>query len=85
MPLRIRQSFTILAPGSSLRRRVAYSLLVVRLILVLVIFLADCGSHRQCRRTRENSVGTSVGRDVEAQLPRRSLESYPVTEVRPSV
>jgi CHASE3 domain sensor protein len=40
MPLRIRQSFQILAPGSSLRRRVAYSLLVVRLILVPVIFLA---------------------------------------------
>lgn len=40
MPLRIRQSFKILAPGSSLRRRVAYSLLVVRLILVPVIFLA---------------------------------------------
>jgi CHASE3 domain sensor protein len=36
----IRQSFKILAPGSSLRRRVAYSLLVVRLILVPVIFLA---------------------------------------------
>ena len=40
MPHRIRQSFKILAPGSSLRRRVAYSLLVVRLILVPVIFLA---------------------------------------------
>jgi hypothetical protein len=32
--------FKILAPGSSLRRRVAYSLLVVRLILIPVIFLA---------------------------------------------
>ena len=40
MPLGIRQSFKILAPGSSLRRRVAYSLIVVRLILVPVIFLA---------------------------------------------
>ena len=40
MPLRIRQSFKILAPGGSLRRRVAYSLAVVRLILVPVIFLA---------------------------------------------
>jgi CHASE3 domain sensor protein len=36
----IRQSFKILAPGGSLQRRVAYSLLVVRLILAPVIFLA---------------------------------------------
>jgi methyl-accepting chemotaxis protein len=40
MTLGIRQSFRILEPGSSLRRRVAYSLAVVRLILVPVIFLA---------------------------------------------
>ena len=40
MALGIRQSFKILAPGSSLRRRVAYSLLVVRLVLAPVIFLA---------------------------------------------
>lgn len=40
MKLGIRRSFKILAPGSSLRRRVAYSLAIVRLILVPVIFLA---------------------------------------------
>lgn len=40
MALGLRKSFRILAPGSSLRRRVAYSLAVVRLILVPVIFLA---------------------------------------------
>jgi methyl-accepting chemotaxis protein len=40
MALGIRQSFKILAPGGSLQRRVAYSLLVVRLILAPVIFLA---------------------------------------------
>jgi CHASE3 domain sensor protein len=40
MRLGIRKSFKILAPGSSLRRRVGYSLAVVRLILVPVIFLA---------------------------------------------
>ena len=40
MALGIRQSFKILAPGGSLRHRVAYSLLVVRLILAPVIFLA---------------------------------------------
>jgi CHASE3 domain sensor protein len=40
MTLGIRKSFKILAPGNSLRRRVAYSLAVVRLILVPVIFLA---------------------------------------------
>jgi CHASE3 domain sensor protein len=37
---RIRQSFRVLAPGSSLRKRVAYSLAIVRLILVPVIVLA---------------------------------------------
>ena len=40
MPSRIRRSFRVLAPGSSLRRRIAYSLAVVRLILVPVIVLA---------------------------------------------
>jgi CHASE3 domain sensor protein len=40
MTWRIRKSFKIFAPGSSLRKRVAYSLAVVRLILVPVIFLA---------------------------------------------
>ena len=40
MESRIRRSFRVLAPGSSLRRRVAYSLAVVRLILVPVIVLA---------------------------------------------
>jgi CHASE3 domain sensor protein len=40
MPSRIRRSFRVLAPGSSLRKRVAYSLAVVRLILVPVIVLA---------------------------------------------
>jgi CHASE3 domain sensor protein len=38
--LRLRKSFKIFAPGSSLRRRVAYSLAIVRLVLVPVIFLA---------------------------------------------
>lgn len=40
MDSRIRRVFRILAPGSSLRRRVAYSLAVVRVILVPVIVLA---------------------------------------------
>ena len=40
MKFRLRKSFQILAPGSSLRRRVAYSLAIARLILVPVIFLA---------------------------------------------
>jgi CHASE3 domain sensor protein len=38
--LGLRKSFNIFAPGSSLRRRVAYSLAIVRLILVPVIFLS---------------------------------------------
>ncbi len=40
MELGLRKSFKIFAPGSSLRRRVAYSLAGVRLVLVPVIFLA---------------------------------------------
>lgn len=40
MKLGIRKSFKVLAPFSSLRRRVAYSLAIVRLILVPVIFLS---------------------------------------------
>src|ERR1700739_4295206 len=36
----IQKSFKILAPGNSLRRRTAYSLALVRLILAPVIFLA---------------------------------------------
>ena len=40
MRLGIPKSFKILAPGNSLRRRTAYSLALVRLILAPVIFLA---------------------------------------------
>jgi methyl-accepting chemotaxis protein len=40
MALGIRQTFKIFAPGGSLQRRVAYSLVIVRLVLVPVIFLA---------------------------------------------
>ena len=38
--MRVPKSFKILAPGNSLRRRTAYSLALVRLILVPVILLA---------------------------------------------
>jgi CHASE3 domain sensor protein len=40
MRLGIRKTFKILAPGNSLRKRVAYSLAIARLILVPVILLA---------------------------------------------
>jgi nitrogen fixation/metabolism regulation signal transduction histidine kinase len=40
MKLGIRKSFKVLAPGGSLRKRVAYSLALVRVILVPVIFFA---------------------------------------------
>jgi len=40
MRLGIRRSFKVLAPGGSLRKRVALSLAIVRLILVPVIFFA---------------------------------------------
>jgi suppressor of ftsI len=40
MKWRIRKSFKIFAPGSSLQKRVAYSLAIVRLILAPLIFLA---------------------------------------------
>src|SRR5271169_5886846 len=40
MKFGIRKKFKILAPGNSLRQRVAYSLAIARAILVPVIFLA---------------------------------------------
>jgi methyl-accepting chemotaxis protein len=40
MEFGIRKSFHVFTPGSTLRRRVAYSLAIVRLVLVPVIFLA---------------------------------------------
>ncbi len=40
MRLGIRKSFKIFAPGNSLRKRIAYSLAIVRLILVPVFFVA---------------------------------------------
>ena len=40
MELGLQKSFKIVSPGNSLRRRVAYSLAIVRLILVPVILLA---------------------------------------------
>lgn len=40
MRLGIRRTFKILAPGNSLRKRVAYSLTIARAILVPVLFLA---------------------------------------------
>src|SRR5215471_726706 len=40
MELGVRKSFKVFAPGSSLRRRIGYSLAIVRLVLVPVIFLA---------------------------------------------
>jgi methyl-accepting chemotaxis protein len=40
MKFGIRRSFQVLAPGSSLRRRVAYSLAIVRLVLVPVIVMS---------------------------------------------
>jgi CHASE3 domain sensor protein len=40
MRLGVRRSFKILAPGNSLQKRTAYSLAIVRLILVPVFFLA---------------------------------------------
>src|SRR6202035_4899145 len=40
MPLRLRKTFAIFTPGTSLRRRVAYSFAIVRLVLAPVILLA---------------------------------------------
>ena len=40
MKLGIPKSFKVLAPGNSLRKRIAYSLAIVRLILVPVIVLS---------------------------------------------
>src|SRR6202035_4192712 len=40
MPLRMLKTFAIFTPGTSLRRRVAYSFAIVRLVLAPVILLA---------------------------------------------
>jgi CHASE3 domain sensor protein len=40
MPLRMRETVAIFTPGSSFRRRVAYSFAIVRLVLARVIVLA---------------------------------------------
>ena len=40
MPLRMRKTFAIFTPGTSLRRRVAYNFAIVRLVLAPVILLA---------------------------------------------
>ena len=40
MKFAIRKTFQILVPGSSLRRRVGYSLAIARLVLAPVIFMA---------------------------------------------
>src|ERR1700730_1255545 len=40
MPLRLRKTFAIFTPGTSLRRRVAYSFAIARLVLAPVILLA---------------------------------------------
>src|SRR6202035_3621760 len=40
MPWRMRKTFRIFTPGTSLRRRVAYSFAIVRLVLAPVILLA---------------------------------------------
>src|ERR1700720_2367235 len=39
MPLRIRKTFAIFTPGTSLRRRVLYSFAIVRLVLAPVILV----------------------------------------------
>src|SRR5258707_1259793 len=59
MESRIRRVFRILAPGSSLRRRVAYSLGVVRVILVPVVELRD----------RVDSFDTQISKTVQEVSP----------------
>jgi PAS domain-containing protein len=58
--LGLRKSFKIVAPGRSLRRRVGYSLAIVRLILVPVIFLAVYSLY---------AMGLIVDRIVSADAP----------------
>jgi CHASE3 domain sensor protein len=60
MELGIRRSFDIFAPGRSLRRRIGYSLAIVRVVLVPVIFLAIYYLFR---------MGTIVDRIVAVDAP----------------
>lgn len=62
--LRVPKSFKVLAPGNSLRKRTAYSLALVRLILVPVIVLAVYYLFQ---------MGTIVDRIVNVDAPAASL------------
>ena len=82
MALGIRQSFKILAPGGSLRRRVAYSLVIVRVILAPVILLAVYYLFEMGRivdrivnvdAARDNDVGAGVGGDARSPTGRTKL------------
>ena len=67
--------FEILAPGSSLRQRVAYSLAIVRLILVPVMFLAFYYLLE---------MGRIVDRIVNIDAPATQLAEQPFSWTAPS-
>src|SRR5215831_8165855 len=75
MKVEIRKSFKIIAPGDSLRRRTAFSLTIVRLILAPVIFLAVYYLFRmgwivdRILRQRVGSFDTQISRTVEEGNP----------------
>ena len=78
----IHNSFQILAPGSSLRRRVGYSLALVRAILVPVIFLAIYYLFRMGaivdRIVAVHAPAATIAEQVSAQMleARRSERNY---------
>jgi CHASE3 domain sensor protein len=64
MQTRIKKTFKVLAPGSSLKRRVVYALAIVRLILAPVIFLTIYYLFE---------MGTIVNRIVNVDAPATTL------------
>src|SRR5260370_10139930 len=72
MRWRLRKSFQIFAPGNSWRKRVAYSLAVVRLILAPVIFLAVYYLF---------AMGRIVGRIVNVDAPAAKLAEQASLEI----
>ena len=73
MAWRVRKPFRVFARGTSLRRRVAYSLAIVRLILVPVIFLAVYYLF---------AMGGIVDRIVSVDTPVASLAGRASTEMQ---
>ena len=82
MQTRIHKTFKILAPGSSLKRRVVYSLAIVRLILAPVIFLTIYYLFRMGaivnRIVNKDAPATTLAQQISVEMlqARRSERNY---------